>query len=72
MLTPCSDPARLKMSAVWVAPPGCPKLNRIQRVWRGLRDEGAWQQFADLAAHLDAVSHLLQACDAPALQALTG
>jgi hypothetical protein len=53
-------------------PPDCPELNRIQRVWRGLRDEMAWQQFVDLAAHLDAVSHLPQACDAPAPQALTG
>jgi hypothetical protein len=53
-------------------PPDCPELNRIQRVWRDLRDAVAWQQFADLAAHLGAVSHLLQACDVSALQALTG
>ena len=25
-------------------PPDCPEPNRIQRVWRGLKDEVAWQQ----------------------------
>jgi hypothetical protein len=42
-------------------PPDCPEPNRIQRVWRGLKDEVALQQCVDLAAHLDAVSHLPQA-----------
>lgn len=53
-------------------PPYCPELNPIERVWRALKDEVAWEQFADLAAQLDDVSHLLQAYDAPTLQALTG
>ena len=53
-------------------PPDCPEPNRIQRVWSGLKDEVAWQQFADQAAHLDAVSHLPQAWGMPTLQALTG
>ena len=53
-------------------PPYCPELNPIERVWRDLKDELAWEQFADLAAQLDDVSHLLQAYDASTLQSLTG
>lgn len=56
---------------VWL-PPYCPELNPIERVWRALKDEVAWEPFADLAAQLDDVSHLLQADDAATLQSLTG
>jgi transposase len=57
--------------AVWL-PPYCPELNPIERVWRDLKDDLAWEQFADLTAQLHHVGHLLQAYDAPTLQALTG
>ena len=53
-------------------PPYCPELNPIERVWRDLKDAVAWEQFADLAAQMDDVSHLLQAYDASTLQSLTG
>jgi transposase len=53
-------------------PPYCPELNPIERVWRDLKDELAWQQFSDLTAQLDYVGALLQAYDAPTLQSLTG
>jgi transposase len=56
---------------VWL-PPYCPELNPIERVWRDLKDDVAWEQFTDLAAQLDAVAHLLQVYDAPTLQSLTG
>jgi transposase len=57
----------------WVPLPAyCPELNPIERVWRDLKDDLAWEQFADLTAQLDDVSHLLQAYDAPTLQSLTG
>jgi transposase len=53
-------------------PPYGPELNPLERVWRDLKDAVAWEPFADLAAQLDDVSHLLQAYDAPTLQSLTG
>jgi transposase len=31
-------------------PPYCPELNPIERVWRDLKDDVAWQQFAGLKA----------------------
>jgi hypothetical protein len=31
-------------------PPYCPELNPIERVWRDLKDELAWEQFTDLAS----------------------
>jgi transposase len=57
--------------AVWL-PPYCPELNPIERVWRDLKDDLAWQQFTDLDAQELYVADLLQAYDAPTLQALTG
>jgi transposase len=57
--------------AVWL-PPYCPELNPIERVWRDVKDDLAWEQFADLTAQLHYVGDLLQAYDAPTLQALTG
>jgi transposase len=53
-------------------PPYCPELNPIERVWRDLKDDVAWQQFLNVDAQQDAVSQLLQAYDAPTLQSLTG
>jgi transposase len=55
---------------VWL-PPYCPELNPMERVWRALKDEVAWAQFANLAAQLDYVANLLQTYDAPTLQSLT-
>jgi transposase len=56
---------------VWL-PPYCPELNPIERVWRDLKDDLAWQQFLDLDAQQVYVADLLQAYNAPMLQALTG
>jgi transposase len=57
--------------AVWL-PPYCPELNPIERLWRDLKDDLAWQQFVDLDAQQHYVADLLQAYDALTLQALTG
>jgi transposase len=56
---------------VWL-PPYCPELNPIERVWRDVKDDLAWQQFVDLEAQQVYVGDLLQAYNAPTLQALTG
>jgi transposase len=56
---------------VWL-PPYCPELNPIERVWRDVKDDLAWQQFVDLAAQQVYVGDLLQAYNASTLQALTG
>jgi transposase len=56
---------------VWL-PPYCPELNPIERVWRDLKDDLAWQQFTDLDAQQGYVGDLLRAYDAPTLRALTG
>ena len=56
---------------VWLPPYG-PELNPIERVWRDMKDDLAWQQCADLEAQQDYVADLLQAYDAPTLQSLTG
>jgi hypothetical protein len=53
-------------------PPYCPELNPIERVWRDLKDNLAWQQFPDLDAQQLYVGDLLQSYAAPTLQALTG
>ena len=34
-------------------PPYCPELNPIERVWRDLKDDIAWQHFSDLEAQQD-------------------
>jgi DDE superfamily endonuclease len=57
--------------AVWW-PPYCPELNPIERVGRDVKDDLAWEQVAALTAQLHDVGDLLQAYDAPTLQALTG
>jgi DDE superfamily endonuclease len=56
---------------VWL-PPYCPELNPIERVWRDLKDDLAWQQCLDLDAQQVYVADLLQAYTVPMLQALTG
>lgn len=53
-------------------PPYCPELNPIERVWRDLKDDVAWQQFADLNAQQEYLGHLLQAYEAATLQSLSG
>ena len=55
---------------LWL-PSYCPELNPIERVWRDLKDDLAWLQFADLDAQQVSVGDLLQTYEAPALQALT-
>jgi transposase len=52
-------------------PPYCPELNPIERVWRDLKDDVAWLQFADLDAQQDYLTLLLQGYEAATLQALT-
>jgi transposase len=53
-------------------PPYGSELNPIERVWRDVKDDLAWQQFVDLAAQQVYVGDLLQAYNARTLQALTG
>jgi transposase len=53
-------------------PPYGPELNPIERVWRDLKDDVAWQQFADLNAQQEDLGHLLQAYEAATLQSLSG
>jgi transposase len=53
-------------------PPYCPELKPIERVWRDLKDDIAWQQFPNVEGQQDYVAQLLQAYDAPRLQSLTG
>jgi hypothetical protein len=53
-------------------PPYGPELNPIERVWRGLKDDLAWEQCPNLDAQLDDVGQWLQADEAPTLRSLTG
>jgi DDE superfamily endonuclease len=55
---------------VWL-PPYCPALNPVERVWRDLKDDLAWLQCIELEVQQVDVGDLLQAYDAPTLQALT-
>jgi transposase len=48
-----------------------PELNPAERVWQALKDEFAWQCFADLPALQARVVELVQAWDASMLQSLT-
>lgn len=52
-------------------PPYSPELNPIERVWRDLKDQLAWQQFTDVEVQQAYVADLLCAYDAPTLQSLT-
>jgi hypothetical protein len=42
---------------VWL-PPDCPELNPIERLWRDLQDDLAWQQCPNLEAQQDYVGQL--------------
>jgi hypothetical protein len=53
-------------------PPYCPELNPMERVWRALKDDLAWQPFATLNAQQDYLSDLLRAYEPATLQSLTG
>ena len=53
-------------------PPYGPQLNPIERVWRDLKDDLAWQQGADLTTQQEARGHRLQADEVATLQSLTG
>jgi hypothetical protein len=53
-------------------PPYGPELNPIERVWRDLKDDVAWRQFATLDAQQDYLSLLLRGDEAATLQSLTG
>jgi transposase len=53
-------------------PPYGPELNPSERVWRDLKDDLAWQPFADLHTQQDYLGHLLQAYEAATLQSLAG
>jgi transposase len=53
-------------------PPYCPELNPIERFWRDLKDDLAWQQFPNVEVQQDYVGQLLRADDAPRLQSLIG
>jgi transposase len=53
-------------------PPYCPELNPIERLWRDLKDDLAWQQFSDGALQREAVADLLRSYDVPTIQSLTG
>jgi transposase len=55
-----------------VLPPYGPELNPIERVWRDLKDDMAWLQFADLEAQPHDLTLLLQGYEAATLQSLTG
>lgn len=52
-------------------PPYCPELNPIERVWRDLKDELAWEQFTDLDSQQETVAELIRSYDAPAIRSLT-
>jgi transposase len=47
-------------------------LNPIERVWRDLKDDLAWRQFATVEAQQDDVGQWLRAYDARTLPSLTG
>ncbi len=52
-------------------PPYCPELDPIERLWRDLKDDLAFEQFPDVALQREAVADLLRAYDAPTIQSLT-
>jgi transposase len=53
-------------------PPYGPELNPIERVWRALQDDLAWQQFLSVDAQQDDVGQWLRADETPTRQSLTG
>ena len=52
-------------------PPASPELSPIERVWRDLKDDLAWTQFADVMTQQYYVADLLRAYEAATLQSLT-
>jgi transposase len=52
-------------------PPYSPELNPIERVWRMLKDQLAWQQFPNLETQQEFVGNLVRALDNALLQSLT-
>lgn len=53
-------------------PPYCPELNPIERLWRDLKDDLAWEQFDEVAQQREAVADELRAYDSQTVQSLTG
>ena len=53
-------------------PPYGPELSPLERGWRDLKDNRAWQPCAALEAQQDGLSTLLRAYEADTLQSLTG
>jgi transposase len=53
-------------------PPYGPELNPIERLWRDLKDDLAWQPCISVDAQQEYVGQLLRAYDALTLQVLTG
>jgi hypothetical protein len=47
-------------------------LNPIERVWRDLKDDVAWQPFANLEAQQEHLSTLLRAYEPATLPSLAG
>jgi hypothetical protein len=47
-------------------------LSPIERGWRDVKDQLAWQPFTALEAHQDGLSTLLRAYEADTLPSLTG
>ena len=52
-------------------PPYAPEVNPAERVWQALKDELAWQTFADLAALQARVIAIVKPWEAEMLQSLT-
>lgn len=52
-------------------PPYSPELNPIERVWRALKDQLAWQQFPTIEIQQEYVGDIVRACDNAMLQSLT-
>jgi transposase len=65
---PMRWPAHVR--GVW-RPPYGPELNPLERVWRDLKDDRAWQQFTHVEAPQEHVGQLLQADEASTRQSLT-
>jgi hypothetical protein len=57
--------------AVWLPPDG-PELHPVERGWRDVQGDLAWQPYVDLEAPQVSVGDVWQADDAPTLHALRG
>ncbi|HEY5864084.1 MAG TPA: transposase [Candidatus Tectomicrobia bacterium] len=62
-------PAHVRLRCL---PPYGPELNPIERVWRDLKDDVAWQPFANLEAQQAHLSTLLRAYEPATLPSLAG